>query len=352
MRFASDNWSGATERVIAAAVDAARRGGPAYGGDTATAGLEARFAETFETDVAVFAVGTGTAANGLALSAYARPGGVVLCHRDAHVAVDEAGATELFSGGMKTVGIDGDAGKITADALAGALSRYADGAVHHGQVAALSLTQITEAGTAYTPDEVAALAEMAKARGAAVHMDGARFANAVVGLGVSPAEMTWRAGIDVLSFGGTKNGCITAEAVVFFDRSRARDFAYARQRAGQGFSKAWFFAAQLEAYLDGGHWLDNARHANAMAQKLADAIRRAAGCSLTWDPAGNEIFAVIPRAVDQRLRADGASFHAWSVEALPIAMRPGPDHIFVRFVTSWQTSEDEVALLAAILTDR
>ena len=352
MRFASDNWAGASERVIEAVARAARDGGPAYGGDPLTASIEARLAEIFEREVAVFLVGTGTAANALALSSYSRAGGAVLCHRDAHIATDEAGATEFFSGGMKTVAIDGPAGKITPDGLAAALARYPERDVHHGQVVALSLTQRTEMGTAYTPADVALLAAAAKRRGAAVHMDGARFANAAASLGASPAEMTWKAGVDVLSLGGTKNGCMAAEAVVFFEPTHARDFGYARQRAGQGFSKAWFIAAQLDAYLDGGHWLDNARHANAMAGKVADAIRRSAGSTLAWEPAGNEVFAVIPRAVDDRLRADGASFYPWSVDVLSPDLRPGPDHIFVRLVTSWQTTADEVALFAAILSDR
>lgn len=350
MRFASDNWAGATPAVIEAVSRAARNGGPAYGGDSLTGALEARFAEIFETDVAVFPVGTGTAANALALAAFTRPGGVVLCHREAHIATDEAGATEFFSGGMKTVGIDSRAGKITPDGLSAAMERFPEGAVHHGQVAALSLTQQTEMGTAYTPEEVAVLAATAKGRGAAVHMDGARFANAVAGLGVSPADMTWRAGVDVLSFGGTKNGCIAAEAVVFFDRSRARDFGYARQRAGHGFSKAWFIAAQFEAYLDGDAWLDNARHANRMAARMAEAIRRSVGARLAWEPAGNEIFAVIPADSDARLRAAGASFYPWDPDVLPDGERPGEGEVFVRLVTSWQTTEDEVTQFAELLS--
>lgn len=350
MNFASDNWAGASERVIAALADAARRGGPAYGADSITKSVESRFAEVFERDVAVFLVASGTAANALGLSTFARPGGVIFCHREAHIIVDEAGASEFFGGGVKVVGIEGEGGKLAPEALGAAMARFPDGFVHHGQPVAVSLTQITELGTAYAPVEVSALATIAKARGAAVHMDGARFAGAVAALSISPADITWRAGVDVLSFGATKNGCIAAEAVVFFDRGRARDFGFARQRAGQGFSKNWFIAAQFEAYLKDGHWLDLARHANDMGARLAGAIAKSKAARLAVDPAANEIFAVLSKETDARLKAAGVVYHPWTIDSIAADRRPGPDEVLVRLVTSWQTPQEDIDRFVAVLS--
>lgn len=348
MIFASDNWAGASDKVMAALGVAARDGGRAYGNDDLTRGLTARFSELFERDVAVFPVGTGTAANTLSIASFARPGGIVFCHRHAHINVDEAGASEFF-GGTKLVGIEGRDGKYTADALARAVERYPDGNLHYGHPVVASVSEITELGAAYSPDEVAAIAAVAKRRGMAVHMDGARFAGAVASLGVTPAELTWKAGVDVLSLGGTKTGCLAAEAVVFFNPADSRDFGFARQRAGHGFSKAWFIAAQFDAWLDHGHWLDLARHANAMATRLAQAIRTSPTARLAVEPAANEVFAILPRPVDERLKAAGAVYHPWSIETLPPEERPGPDEVFVRLITSFQTTGDEVDLLAAHL---
>ena len=348
MIFASDNWAGASDKVIAALSAAARRGGRAYGGDDLTRAIEQRFAELFEREVKVFLVGTGTAANTLGIANYARPGGVVFCHRDAHINVDEAGASEFF-GGAKLVGIEGREGKYTAEALGEAVARFPEGAVHHGRPVVASVSEITELGAAYRPDEIAAIAAMTKRNGMALHMDGARFAGAVAGLGVKPAELTWKAGVDVLSFGGTKNGCIAAEAVVFFNPADCRDFGVARQRAGHGFSKAWFIAAQFEAWLDGGHWLDLARHANHMGELMARAIGASGEARLVLAPSANEIFAIMPKALDARLKAAGAVFHSWAVDSLPPDERPGPDEVLVRLVTSFQTTADEVDAFAAHL---
>jgi threonine aldolase len=349
MIFASDNWAGASEKIVAALAEAAKHGGPAYGGDKLTAAVEERFSDLFEREVAVFLVASGTAANALALSAFARPGGVVLAHRDAHILVDEAGATELFSGGNKVVGLDGVVGKLTPETLFAALSHMPERVVHHGQPVAVSLTQITEFGAVYRPEEIAALSRVAKTRGLAVHMDGARFAGAVAGTGLPPSVITWRAGVDVLSFGGTKNGCMAAEAVVFFDPAHARDFPFARQRAGQGFSKNWFIAAQLAAYLDQDHWLELARHANRMAKRLAKAIAASASARLALAPDANEIFAILTSSTDAKLRAGGAVYYPWPADSLPEESRPGPDETMVRLVTSFQTTEADVDRFAALL---
>lgn len=346
MIFASDNWAGADDAIIVALAKAARDGGPAYGADALTRSVEQRFAEVFEHEVTVFFVATGTAANALALSTYARPGGVVLAHREAHIATDEAGATE-FLGGMKIVGLEGPFGKIGQVALAAALDRFPHGSVHHGRPVAVSLTQITEFGAVYRPDEIAGIAEAAHGREAAVHLDGARIAGAIASLGVAPADVTWRAGVDVMSFGGTKNGCIAADAVIFFDRSKAEDFAFLRQRTGHGFSKNWFVAAQFAAYLQGGRWLNLAGHANAMARQLAAAIRRSGRARLALEPDANEVFAVIQEAADAALKTAGATYHEWPGEGLGVA--PGADERVVRLVTSFQTTAGEIDRFSRLL---
>ncbi len=352
MIFASDNWAGASPQVIDALAGAARSGHPAYGADDLTKAVERRFSELFEREVTVFLVASGTVANALALSAYARPGGVVFCHPHAHIAVDEAGAVSFFGGGITLTTLDGPGGKFSPAALKAALDHMQIHVPHSGQAVAVSLTEITELGAAYRPDEVRAIAEVAHANGCAVHMDGARFANAVAALGCSPADLTWRAGVDVLSFGGTKNGCVAAEAVVFFDQTPARDAAFQRQRAGQGFSKNWFIAAQLDAYLKDGHWLALAGHANRMAARLATAIAASGNGRLALQPDGNEIFAVLSKAADARLRAAGAVYYPWPSETLPAEARPGADDVSVRLICSWQTTPDEVDRFATVLAGR
>jgi threonine aldolase len=349
MIFASDNWAGASERVIEAVARAARAGGPAYGADDLTAAVTRRMSDLFDREVAVFFVATGTAANALALSSFARPGGIVLCHRSAHILADEAGATEFFSGGMRVVGLDGTGAKLDPAGLEAVLARYPEGSSHAGQPVALSLTNQTELGTVYTPAEVGALAAIARSRGLAVHMDGARFANAVAGLKASPAELTWKAGADVLSFGATKNGAIAADAVVFFDPDRARDVAFARQRAGHAFSKNWFAAAQYDAWLEGGHWLELASHANAMAARLAATIEASPHARLAVRPAGNEVFAVLTRDAARRLRDAGAAYYEWPAEDIAPPMRPGAGEVLVRLVASFRTAPDDVDRFGTLL---
>ena len=349
MIFASDNWAGASENVVSAVVEAARRGGPAYSGDSLTKAVERRFNDVFQRDVRVFFVGTGTAANALALSAYARPGGVLFGHRLAHINVDEAGASSLFGGGTQLRSLDGPGARFDAQSLRGAIAEYPEGNVHHGRPVAVSVTELSELGTAYHPGEIAAIAAVAHANRMAVHMDGARFASAVAALGVSPAELTWKAGVDVMSFGATKNGCLAAEAVVFFDPAAAGEFGLIRQRAGHGFSKAWFIAAQMDSYLADGHWLVLAGHANAMAARLAGAIRSSGSARLAVDPDGNEIFAVLPADVDRKLKAEGVIYHPWPGENFPPDKRPQSDEVSVRLVTSFATTADEIDRFADLI---
>jgi threonine aldolase len=347
MNFASDNWAGAAPAVVEAVAHEAAAIGAAYGESAVDKAVERRFAEIFERDVAVLLVGTGSAANALALSSVGRPGGIVFCHHDAHIAADECGGVE-FLAAARLMGLDGAAGKIDPQALQAALDALQPGFVHAGQAMAVSITQQTEAGTVYTPDEIGRIAAIAKARGLPLHMDGARFANALAHLGVTPAEMSWKAGIDLLSFGGTKNGCLGAEALIVFDPEKAGDLPYLRKRAGQLFSKSRLIAAQFDAYLRDGLWLDLARHANLMADRLRSGLAQSGQAREAWPTQGNEVFAVLRRADAERLRRAGAAFHDWAPpRGSGVAL--GPDERLVRFVASFATSEAEVERFLAEL---
>jgi len=338
MNFCSDNVTGASPEIIRA-LDAASRGAlAAYGDDEITERLRRRFSEVFERDVAVFPVATGTAANSLALATLTPPYGVVYGHRDAHIHVDECGAPEFFTGGAKLVALDGWHGKIAPEDLDSVVAVGGKGVVHHSQPASVSLTQASEAGTVYKMDEIAAIAEICRRHGLALHMDGARFANAVVSLNRSPADLTWRSGVDVLSFGATKNGALAAEAVVFFDKTKAGDFAFRRKRGGHLFSKMRFLSAQLDAYLQDELWLRNARHANAMASRLADGLAALPGATLRHPVEANEVFVELPEPVIRGLIADGFRFYRWTSDT----------SLCVRLVTAFDTEAAAAeALLAA-----
>ena len=343
MYFASDNWAGVHRQVAAALNDAASGFDPAYGSGDWDERAKARFSEVFERDVAVHFVATGTAANVLALTTAARPGGVVFAHPEAHVVTDECGAYQFQAGG-RLQGVPGPLGRIDPANLETATAAIPPGFVHAGQPSAVTITQATEAGTVYSLTEIDAIAAIATANGLPLHMDGARFANALVSLGVSPAEMTWKRGVDMLSFGGTKNGCWSAEAVVIFDPARAEQFGYFQMRAGQLFSKSRFVAAQFEAYLADGLWLDSARRANAAAAKLAGVIG-----NLAWEPQANEVFTFLPKDEIKRLQSAGARFHEW---ALPSGFPPEdvpPDSQLCRFVTSFATTDEHIEAFAELL---
>ncbi|MGE3248542.1 MAG: low specificity L-threonine aldolase [Beijerinckiaceae bacterium] len=342
MFFASDNGSGASPAVLDALVRANTGFAMPYGADEATKAAEAMLSDLFERECAIFLVPTGTAANALCLASLCPPWGAIFAHSDAHVMDDECGAPEFFTNGAKLVGLAGACGKIGPAALQEAIAAYPAGLVKQVQPAALTLSQATESGTLYTLDEIAGLSDMAHAAGLKVHMDGARFANAVAALGASPAEMTWKAGIDVLSFGGTKNGALMCEAAVFFDPGLARDFLFRRKRSGHTVSKARFLGAQMLAYLEKGHWLELASHANAMAQRLALGLGAVSGVRLPWPADVNEVFAILPPGADAALKKAGAVYYAWSAAALPAADRPGDGETFVRLVTSFATRAEEV----------
>ena len=347
MNFASDNTAGVAPEILAAIARANEGFALAYGNDACTARVERRFAEIFEREVAVFLVPTGTAANALALAHLAPPWGAVLCHAESHIATDECGAPEFFGSGLKLVGLHGAAGKITAETLARELAERQWGGPHHVSPAVLSLSQATEAGTIYRPHEIRRLAEIAHGRGLAVHMDGARLANALARMNASPAEATWKAGVDVLSFGATKGGALAAEGVLFFDPARGADMSERRKRGGHLVSKHRFIAAQSEAYLAGDLWLKLARHANAMADRLAEGLLRA-GLAPVWPVEANELFVLLPRPASERLKAKGASFYPWTTDSLPAAVKASPDEILVRLVTSFATTTAEVDEFVAI----
>lgn len=346
MFFTSDNTRGASERVLSAIVAANGGALPSYGADEITARVAQRFAAIFEHEVEVFLVATGTAANALAIASMVPPYGSLLTHRESHAIEDECGAPEFFTQGAKLIGLAGTGGKLSPQTLSAYWDEIPEG-TNHPPVRGVSISQATEFGLVYRPEEIAALGRTARSLGLHLHMDGARFANALVALGTTPAAITWRAGVDVLSFGATKNGCLLAEAVIFFNRELARDFAFRRKRAGQTLSKHRLASAQFDAYLSDDHWLDLARHANAMAARLAGGLT-AQGYRLAWPCEANEVFVILDEADETRLRAAGARFYLWSVRSLPETTALAPGERVARLVTSFATQETEVeAFLAA-----
>ena len=348
MYFGSDNWSG-VHPAVAKNLNLHSDGfASAYGTSDIDRAVEKRFNEIFERDVAVFFVGTGTAANSLALAAINRPGGVTLCHRECHMIEDECGAPEYFTGGARLHPVDGANAKMNPEKLKRELKRFPPDFVHAGQPMAVSITQATEAGTVHTIAEIAALSDVAKAHGLPLHMDGARFANALVSLECSPAEMTWKSGVDIVSFGATKNGCWMAEALVFLNPENAKQLPFIRKRAAQLFSKTRFIAAQFDAYLADDLWLHSARHANAQAAKLASLLRQAEGVRLAWETQANEVFAVLSHARVAQFEAAGVKFYPWNA---PHGMEDtiGEDEQLCRFVTSFATTNEHVADLAKLV---
>ena len=334
MNFLSDNAYGVWPEILESLARVAAGPAPSYGADAWSARVTERLGAVFGRPVAAFAVISGTAANALAIATLCPPHGAVFCHAEAHIAVDECGAPEFFTHGAKLVGLEGENGKLTPAVLETALSHFLKGFVHHTQPAVLSLTQSTELGTVYTPAEVTALAQVAHAHAMKVHMDGARFANALAHLDVSPAAATWAAGVDVMSFGATKGGAIAAEAVIFFDPADARDFEYRRKKAGHLVSKMRFVSAQLEAYLENNLWLVRAACANALARQLAAGLEGVSGVTLAHPVEANAVFVWLPDALARRLRDGGARFYDWGP--------PAGGRTLVRLVTSFATPQADV----------
>lgn len=346
MFFASDNWAGAHPAIAAALTESASGFAAAYGNSYLDKLVAERFNQIFEREVEVFFVATGTAANSLGMASVSRPGGVVLAHREAHMIEDESGAPEYLTGGARVKPVEGALGKIDPARLEEAILHPATRFPHGGQAMAVSVTQSTESGTVYSLDEIETIGAVARRYGLPFHMDGARFANALVALGTTPAEMTWKRGVDLLSFGGTKNGCWCAEAVVFMDPKAATQFPFLRMRAGQLFSKSRFVAAQFDAYLRDDLWLQNALHANTMAARLAAAIEASPHARLAWKPDANEVFAIIGKAQSDALRKAGATFYEWTV---PAELEVGSDEKLFRLVTSFATTSEDVERFAELI---
>ncbi|MDP3073626.1 MAG: beta-eliminating lyase-related protein [Opitutaceae bacterium] len=333
--FASDNTAGVCPEALAAIRDANPGRAPSYGDDAHTAEAKRLLAQIFEAECEVFFVCNGTAANALVLAALCQRHHAVLCHALAHIETDECGAPEFFTGGAKLLPLAGEHAKLCPADLAPALAR--GHGVHFPKARALSLTQATELGTLYTPAELRALSDFAHARGLAVHVDGARFANAAAALaprGVAPADLTWRAGVDVLCLGGTKNGLLGTEAVVFFNRTLAAEFDYRVKQAGQLASKLRFAAAQWVAVLRDGAWLRHAAHANGQAQKLSAGLREL-GFALVTPTEANGVFVELPPRVVAALEARGWHFYQFVGE-----------HGY-RFMCAWDTSDADIAALLA-----
>jgi threonine aldolase len=336
LRFFSDNTGTACPEIMAALVEANRGLVPAYGNDPWTQRLDECLSAYFSAPVRAFPLSTGTAANSLSLATLTPSYGVIFAHEEAHIANDECGAPGFFSGGAQLSLIQAPDGKVTPAALSATL----DGqpvSVHTTQPAVLALSQATELGTTYRPEELGALCKLAHERGLKVQMDGARFANSVAFLDCHPGDITWRAGIDVLSFGATKNGALTAEAVVFFNLDAMRDFELRRKQSGHLLSKSRYVSAQLLAYVESGVWLRNARRANGLAQRIGSA----AGELLMHPVEANEVFLALGQERKQALRQAGFEFHDWN------AASTGQ----TRFVVSWEQREEDVSALCTALEE-
>jgi threonine aldolase len=340
MNFTSDNCYGASPEILAAIAGANTGTAPSYGEDAITARLQTKFCELFECEVRVYPVISGTAANALSLATLVPPHGAVVCHAQSHIAVDECGAVEQFTHGARLIGLESVDGKLRTAAIEAALASIHKDEVHHAQPAAISITQSTEFGTVYRAGEIAAIAEIARLHGMKLHMDGARFANALASLGCAPSDMTWRAGVDALSFGATKNGALGAEAVIFFNPQDAGDFEYRRKKSGHLISKMRFVSAQLEAHLEEDRWLKHAAGANALASRLAEGLRTIAGVEIAHAVEANAVFVHVPNAIVARLRNAGAQFYDW--------MPANNGRTLIRLVTSFATPEEDVANLVAI----
>lgn len=348
MWFTSDNAGPAHPAVMEAFARANEGYQNSYGADNVMDEVRSRIRDIFEApEAAVYLVATGTAANALSLATICPSWATVYCHRQAHIEEDECAAPEFYTGGAKLTLLDGQDARIDPAALEAAIQFTARAGVHNVQKGALSITQATEAGAVYSLDHLRALTDLAKAHDLPVHMDGARFANALVSLGCSPADMTWRAGVDVLSFGGTKNGLMGVEAVVLFDPAKAWEFELRRKRGGHLFSKHRFLSVQMQAYLTDDLWLKLAGHANSMAAELARGLAQTEGVTLQHPVDANAVFASWPRKGHRSAQAAGGHYYFWPFDQT----LDGPDDelLSARLVCSWLTEKNDVdAFVAAV----
>lgn len=344
MTFGSDNWAGVAPEIMDALIAANAGQAAAYGADDLTARAKAKINETFECDAEIFFVATGGAANGLALATLSPRYGMILCHEESHIQMDECAGPEFFTGGAKLLPVKGFAGKLTPENLTKALAGFPHRPPHGAPASMLSLTNATECGTTYSPTELAALSATAHAAGLKVHLDGARFANAIASLKCSPAEASWKSGIDVLCLGATKNGCLAAEAVIFFNRKDARDFDFLRKRAGHLWSKQRFISAQFGAWLENGLWLSLAAHANEKASHLSKRLSEIDGVDISYKTDINEVFVTFPDGCADKLRKNGAVFYPWVTPGDPAAGR------MQRLITSFQTTDEDIDQFVAAVT--
>ena len=336
MFFASDNWAGAHPQIADALKAHAGGFDVAYGAGELDHRVEARFAEIFDHEVSVWFLPTGTACNSLALAAVNRVGGVAFAHPEAHIREDEGGAPEFLASGVRVRPVPGNNGKIDPATLHATIKPFSPGTVNRGRALGVSITQASEIGTIYSPGEIDAISGICREFDLPLHMDGARFANALVTLGCAPADMTWKRGVDILSFGGTKNGCWCAEALVFFQPEMARDMPQLRKRSGHLFSKSRFVAAQFLAYFDNDLWLDLAANANQRAREVSNMLCKHPGTELVHPVQGNEIFVRLDDDVVRALKDAGATFYPWINDSY-------------RLVTSWATPASQIDAVSALL---
>lgn len=340
--FGSDNQAGASAQVLEAINEAYRGTASSYGSDDYCKEAVEALKERFDTDLTAFFVVSGTAANTLALSTMVQPWDGMICHHQAHILLDESSAPALITGGASMLPVPSRALKITPAELSRMLTRIPNDPPHNIRPAALSVSQASECGQVYTPGELQELCGTARAAGLAVHMDGARFANAVAALDCEPADITWKAGVDALCLGATKNGAIAAEAVIFFDQKLAQNFDYRLKRTGHLVSKGRLFGAQFLAWLRDDHWLDLAARANAAAQALRDGIAASSGIRLAFDSQSNESFVILDKDLYAELVKAGVSMYSWYPDALPDDVAMGDNEMLARLVTSFTTRKDEV----------
>lgn len=335
MYFASDNTSGVAPEILQALAGANDGAVMGYGDDPISDEMRSRFAEFFDCDVTVFLVATGSAANSLSLSVLSPPYGAIFCQEESHIQTDECCAPEFYTQGAKLVPLTGKNTKIDPGLFRKAIDRFPRGVEHRPQPGAVSLSQATERGTVYTLEEIRVLTSIAGAHDIPVHMDGARFANAVVHLGCSPAEMTWKSGVDVLSFGATKNGALAAEAVVFFNESQVQDFKYRQKRGGQLFSKSRYAAAQFLGYFEDDLWRRLASHANTVTQSLANALRELPGYEVEGSVETNQMFVVMGKEQTSKWQKAGVQFYVWSADE-------EADRYVARLVCAHTTTQEHI----------
>ena len=334
--FASDNVTGACPEVMDAVVAANSGIATSYGDDEWSSRLQTKLSEIFETDVEVFLAVSGTASNALALSSLAPVFGKIYCHELSHINTDECGAPELFTGGAKLIPMRSSNGRIKANELAETIR--GSGNVHVTQPSVVSITQSCETGTVYQLDEIKAISKIARKHKMSVHMDGARFANALASLDVSPAEMTWKSGVDVLTLGGTKNGCLAAEAIIFFKPDMVGNFPYLHKRSGQLLSKMRFISSQLEAYVTDDLWIRNAQHSNSMAKILSEGLNAFSNIELAYPTQSNEVFVNLPRELIDYLNNAGYDINEEELDGKA-----------VRFVTAWNSELKDVDRLLEVI---